>query len=374
MKGRRGYAAATTDGDPWRRVRLGLIAVAGVLVVGTVGYVLLGLSPLDALYQTVTTVSTVGFRELGESDDDFQLFTIVLILAGVGTVLYTLTVLLETLIEGRLTDQLRRRRVARDIASMRGHVVICGYGRLGRTIATHLAQSGRDLVVIDRDEGRVSSSSHLSVVGDATDDAILEAAGLDRASTLIAALDTDTDNLYLTLSARSTRPDLYIIARAKLESAEPKLRQAGADRVVNPQLIGGSRIAAMTLQPNVLEFVDVVLHDGSLEFRLEELSVQAGSELAGHTLASARLREQTGAMVLALRGAGGDFVPNPDPGTMVEAGHVLIAIGTDDQLLALSRMAVDRSPGRSSPTPSPGAPGESRTSTSTSTTGRGSNR
>jgi voltage-gated potassium channel len=362
MRGRRSQPTRAIEQDPWHRVRLGLIAVTAVLVTGTAGYIVQGLSPLEALYQTVTTVSTVGFRELGDVDADYQVFTIVLILVGVGTALYTFTVLLETLIEGRLTDQLRRRRVARDIARLSGHVVICGYGRLGRTIAGHLAESGRNLVVIDRDELRVSSSAHLFVVGDATDDAALAAAGLDRASTLIAALDTDTDNLYLTLSARSARPDLYIIARAKLENAEPKLRQAGADRVVNPQLIGGSRIAAMTLQPNVLEFVDVVLHDGSLEFRLEELSVDAGSRLAGHTLASARLREQTGAMVLALRAVDGDFVPNPAPETVVEAGHVLIAIGTDDQLLALSALAT------SGPRPAP------LPSTSTSTTDRGLNR
>ncbi len=363
MKPRRTARGPAAQADPWTPVRIGLAAVAAVIMVGTVGYMVLGLSPLDALYQTVTTVSTVGFRELGEADDAFQVFTIVLILVGAGTVLYTLTVLLETLIEGRLTDQLRRRRVARDIARLQGHVVICGYGRLGRTIAGHLAKSGRDLVVVDRDEHRLTATDHLFVIGDATDDAVLASAGLDKASTLIAALDTDTDNLYLTLTARSANPRLFIIARAKLENAEPKLRQAGADRVVNPQLIGGSRIAAMTLQPNVLEFVDVVLHDGSLEFRLEELTVAPDSTLAGHTLASARLREKTGAMVLALRREGGEFVTNPRPETVVEPGHVLIAIGTDDQLLALSTMAA----GGSAPLPE-------QPSTSTSTTGRGSNR
>lgn len=323
------------DVDPWRRVRLGVSLFVAVIVVGTVGYMLLGLSLLDAMYQTVTTVTTVGFREVGDADREFKVFTMVLILGGTGTALYTFSVLIETLIEGRLTDQLWRRRMQRDVNAMTGHVIVCGYGRLGRTIATALARAGRDLVVIDRAEA-VRSSPYPFVHGDATDDAVLADAGLERASTLIAALDTDTDNVYLTLSARSVRPDLFIITRAKLETAEPKLRQAGADRVINPQLIGGSRIAAMTLQPNVLEFFDVVMNDGSFEFRLEEVEVTAGSVLAGETLLSSQLRERTGAMVLGLREPDGVFLANPEPETPLCAGQVLIAIGTPGQLEALA--------------------------------------
>jgi voltage-gated potassium channel len=324
--------------DPWRRVQLGLLALAMVLVVGTIGYLLLGLSPLDAAYQTVTTVSTVGFREIGTSDGPYKVFTMVLILTGVGVVLYTLTVLLETLLEGRLTHRLWRRRMDRDIARMRDHVIVCGYGRLGRTIADHLAAAGRELVVIERAE-HVLTSPFPHVHGDANDDAVLEAAGVDRAATLIAALDSDSQNLYLTLSARSRRPDLFIIARARLESAEPKLRQAGADRVVNPQLIGGTRIAAMTLQPHVLEFVDVVFHDGSLEFRLEEIPIGAGSVLDGRTIGEVAVRDRTGAMVLAVREPTGTFVTNPTTDTRMAAGQVLIAIGTSEQLAALASAA-----------------------------------
>jgi len=333
--------SAAVDADPWRRVRLGVSLFFAVIVVGTVGYMLLGLSLLDAMYQTVTTVTTVGFREVGDPDREFKVFTMVLILGGTGTALYTFSVLIETLIEGRLTDQLWRRRMQREVNAMTGHVIVCGFGRLGRTIASALSEAGRDLVVIDRAD-TVVLSPYSFVHGDATDDAVLAAAGLDRASTLIAALDTDTDNVYLTLSARSARPDLYIIARAKLESAEPKLRQAGADRVINPQLIGGSRIAAMTLQPNVLEFFDVVMNDGSFEFRLEEVAVIDGSVLAGKTLLSSQLRERTGAMVLGLREPDGTFVANPAPETLLRTGQVLIAIGTPGQLAGLADDAARR--------------------------------
>ncbi|HEY5155482.1 MAG TPA: potassium channel protein [Acidimicrobiales bacterium] len=305
-----------------------------MMVVGTAGYVVLGLSLLDAVYQTVTTVSTVGFREVGEVDAAFKVFTILLILTGAGTVLYTLSVLLETLIEGRLTDHLWRRRMEREIAGLQGHVIVCGWGRLGRTITADLLRAGQSVVVVDRDP-RVESSPAPFVVGDATDDAVLDAAGIDRASTLIAALDTDADNLYVILSARSHRPELFLIARAKLETAEPKLRQAGANRVVNPQLLGGARIAAMTLQPNVSEFLDVVMHEAELEFRLAEVEIAATSVLAGHSLRETHLRDRTGAMVLAIREASGAFLTNPDPDTRVGVGQVLIAIGTTAQLDAL---------------------------------------
>jgi voltage-gated potassium channel len=327
-----------TPADPWRPVRRGFLLLGLVVVAGTIGYLLLGLSLLDALYQTVTTVSTVGFREVGESTGAWKIFTMALILVGAGTVLYTLTVTLETLIEGRLTDHFRSRRMTREIEQMSDHVVVCGWGRIGRRAATDLAAAGRDVVVIDRDEA-VRDSPLPFVVGDATDDAVLAAAGLDRASTLIAVLNGDSDNVYLTLSARALRPDIFIIARARVESAEARLMQAGADRVVNPQAIGGARVAALTLQPHVVEFLDVVMHDGSLEFRLEEVRVPVASPLVGRSIRDANIREATGAMVMGLREADGTFLANPGPEIVLSPDQVLIGIGTPPQLAALKLAA-----------------------------------
>ncbi|MFN8038042.1 MAG: potassium channel protein [Acidimicrobiales bacterium] len=328
--------------DPWRRMRLSLGLLAAVVAIGTLGYVLLGLGPLDAVYQTVTTVGTVGFREVGEATGAWKVFTIVLILTGVGVMLYTLTVLLEVIVEGRLTDHLWRRRMERDIAAMADHVVVAGCGRLGRAIATAVDNAGRAVVVVDRDVDRLQALGLPFVPGDATDDEVLAAAGVDRAASLIAALTTDADNLYVTLSARSRRPDLFIIARARQETAEPKLRQAGADRVVNPQFLGGTRAAAMALQPNVADFLDVVMHDGSLEFRLAEVVVGERSPVAGQDLRSSQLRDRTGAMVLALRDPDGDFLTNPPPEAEIRPGHVLIAIGTTEQLAALEAIVSGR--------------------------------
>ena len=323
-----------TPPDPWRPVRRGFLLLALVVVVGTIGYVLLGLSLLDALYQTVTTVSTVGFREVGESTGPWKIFTMALILVGAGTVLYTLTVTLETLIEGRLTDHFRSRRMTREIDQMSDHVVVCGWGRIGRRAVADLSAAGRIVVVVDRDEA-VRDAPVPFVVGDATDDAVLAAAGLDRASTLIAVLNGDSDNVYLTLSAKAVRPEVFVIARARVESAEARMLQAGADRVVNPQAIGGARVAALTLQPNVVDFLDVVMHDGSLEFRLEEVVVPAGSSFVGLSIRDANIRDTTGALVMGLREPDGTFRANPGPDIVLSAGQVLIGIGTPSQLAAL---------------------------------------
>jgi voltage-gated potassium channel len=321
----------------WRRLRLALAALATVLVAGTVGYRAFGLSWLDAVYQTVTTVATVGFRELQTFSAGEKVFTVVLILVGVGTALYAFTVVVETLIEGHLGDLVGRRRMERDIARLEGHVVLCGWGRVGRVIARELAAAGRPLVVIDRDEGRLLDVAHLKIVGDATSDEVLRRAGIERASTLVAALTTDADNLFVTLSGRALAPDLFIVARAREEHSVAKLTRAGADRVVNPQELGGARMAAFVVQPNVAEFVDVVMHEAELDLRLAEVVVPGGSALAGQMLGDAGLRERTGTLVVALRHPNGIFVANPDRDAVLEAGYVIIALGTDSGLQALQQ-------------------------------------
>ncbi len=325
--------------DPFRRVRIGLGALALVLVAGTVGYLSFGFGPLDAVYQTVITVTTVGFNSPHPLDQGSKVFTIVLILVGVGTALYTFSTVLEVLFEGQMRELVRSRKMERDIARMSGHVIICGWGRVGREVAQFLTNAQRVVVVIDRDGERVRDVPYASVHGDVTDDETLLKAGIERAATLVAALDTDADNLYVTVAAKSMRPELQIIARARSESSEPKLVRAGADRVVNPQQLGGERMASFVTQPHVVDFVDVVMHDGTLEFRLEELVISATSTLAGNTIRAAQLRERTGALVLAIRRPQSGFVTNPSPEDVIKSGDVLISVGTAEQLEALARYA-----------------------------------
>lgn len=322
-----------------RRLGIAISLLLGVLAFGTVGYLILGLSLIDALYQTVTTVATVGFREVVPFGTAERLFTMALIIVGVGAVLYALGSLIETLIEGRLLETIGRMRMERTIETLQDHVIVCGWGRVGRAIAAEVVAAGKPIVVIDEEAERLEDCPHPTVHGDCTEDETLERAGIARASSLVAAVDVDAANSFIALSARAIRPDIFIVARARSVDSEGKLLRAGADRVVNPQNIGGARMAAFVLRPHVAEFLDVVMHERNLEFRLEEIPIAETSPLAGRTLREAHLRDQTGALVLAVRDARGSFLSNPDPDVRIEPGQVLIAIGTEEELTALSLTA-----------------------------------
>jgi voltage-gated potassium channel len=326
--------------NPLSRIRRAFVALGLVMAIGTIGYLLFGFPLIDALYQTVTTVTTVGFREVHPIESvGEKLFTMALVLAGVGTAFYTFGVSLEGLVEGHLRTERERRRMERTLEKLQGHVIVCGWGRVGRACAVYASRDGTPVVVIDRNPDRLVELPHLAVVGDVTDDDVLKKAGVLRARALVAALETDADNVYVTLSGRSMRPDLVIIARARTESSEPKLLRAGADHVVNPQRLGGDRMAAFAVQPHIMDFLDVVMHDRSLEIRIEEATVAASSPLAGATLGEAGVLEKTGAQLLAVRTTDGNFHTNPPPSTCILAGHVLIAIGTAEQVDALRTLA-----------------------------------
>lgn len=325
--------------DPFRRVRIALSASLLVVLVGTLGYLVQGFSLLDAVFQTFSTITTVGFNSPQPLHSGEKLFTVFLILVGVGTTLYTFSAVVELLIDGHMRSLVRRRTMERTIARMRGHVIVCGWGRVGSEVARFLTNAGHQVVIVDRDQERLSTVPYPTVHGDVTDDQVLLLAGIERAGTLVAALDTDADNLYLTVAGKSLRPDLQIIARARSESSELKLTRAGADRVVNPQRLGGDRIASFVTQPHVVDFVDVVMHDGSLVFRLGESAIAQHSILAGKSLRSAHLRDETGALILAIRRPDGNFVANPAPEDAIRAGDVLISVGTEEQLRALAEFA-----------------------------------
>jgi voltage-gated potassium channel len=321
-----------------RRINRAVLALAVVTLLGTVGYLLLGFTPLEAMYQTVTTVATVGFREVKPLTPAGMVFTMVLIVVGVGTVLYNLGVILEAVTEGHLRQFLERRRMDQRIAAMRGHVIICGHGRVGRSAREYLVANGYDVVVVDKDPHRVEGleTDVAHIVGDVTDDAVLREAGIEHARALVAALETDADTVYLTLSARAMCPDLTIVARARTTDSKHKLVLAGATRAVNPQRIGGRRMAVFALQPDVAEFLEVVMHEEDVDFRIEQVPVLPGSVLAGRTVGELEVRERTGALLLALRrGPDQPLEPNPAPGTPVPPGAVLIALGTQTELDAL---------------------------------------
>lgn len=315
--------------------------LGGVLVAGSIGYAVLGLSPLDAVYQTVLSVTTVGYREVGTDDPSsaYRLFTIALVLFGVATAFFVFSAAMEGVVEGRIQQVFGRRRMTRDIARMTGHIVVCGGGRVGLELADEVTAAGREVVIVDVSSELALSRDMPVVVGDATSDDVLRRAGIERASVLVAALADDAQNVYVVLSGRALRPELLIVARAHAIDAEPKLVHAGADRVVNPQYIGGRRMATYALQPNVAEFLDVVMNSGDLEWKLEEIAIEEASALAGVTMSAADLRNRTGALVLALRDKEGHFRTNPGPDTVLQSDHVLIAMGTAEQLALLEAEA-----------------------------------
>ncbi len=331
---RRGRQRSSLATDPWQRVRVGLGILGFIIALGVVGYRLLGLGLFDALYQTVITVTTVGYGEIGDPEDidrSYRWFSLFLALFGVGGALYTLGVMVDAYVEGSLNDGLRIRKEQRMIDRLSGHLIIAGAGRVGASIAHYVVRHGAEVVVIEQ---APSDSGHLTVLGDATDDETLRRAGIERATTLIAALDTDASNLYVTLSARALNPDLHIVARTNHQSNEPKLFQAGADRVVNPHEIGGSRMGALALHPNLAEFLDEVLHDESHGVTVGEIKVGTGSRADGHTLR--KLLGATGQpLVIAIRDQDHGYTANPALDTVVNPGAVLVVLGSDTDVAAL---------------------------------------
>jgi voltage-gated potassium channel len=319
--------------SPWRPVRLGIAALVGVLVLGTIAYWALGLGPFDAFYQTLITVSTVGFTEVGDhSGAGFRLVSSVLILVGVGVALYTIGAAFEAIMEGRLLEHMGRARLQHTLDQLKGHTIVCGWGQVGQAISNSLRAQQTEVVVIDRREDLHEVVDSLAVIGNATDDEVLRRAGIERARGLVVALDSDADCVYVALSGRALNPDLFIVARANSAEAEPKLRQAGADRIVRPHVIGGSRMASFVLQPNVADFLDEAMGDESMEVRLEEFPVSPETLQRCTCIGDSGFSESSGIMVMAIRHPDATFVPHPAPEAELEAGDVVIVLGTSEQL------------------------------------------
>ena len=324
--------------DTWGHLAIAAALIVGVLVAGTVGYTLLGLGAVDAAYQTIVTVSTVGFREIADGDPDttWKAFTSVLILFGTGSMLYGATSVIESIVEGRLSGQFRRYRMQRSIDDLSGHLIVCGTGRVGQAITEFVRSVGQEVVVVDRDETRLPDKDVLHVAGDATSDDVLRRAGIERAATLVSALGTSVDNLYVTLSSRKMNPGLFIVSRADDSESMAKMLQVGADRAVNPYEIAGSRMASLATQPNVADFVDVVVHDGTFEAKLREIQLPDGSDFVGQTIDDLAIRQKTGAVVLSVRDRSEKFHTDDVTDRPFADGDVIVAIGSD---AALDRLA-----------------------------------
>ncbi|MFN2189565.1 MAG: potassium channel family protein [Candidatus Promineifilaceae bacterium] len=332
---------------PRRKLLLLLVMPVLLILIGTVGYYLIeGWDFLESLYMTAITLTTVGFKEVRPLSRSGQVFTIVFLFLGVGTLAYALNTAGQYFFEVDIGERLRRRRSRRMIERLENHVVVCGYGRVGQSAARILQESETDVVLIERDQQRVESvqTEGLSIViGDATKDEILKEAGIERAKGLMVCTGSDTENLFIVLSARTMNPDLNIVARSADEENQSKMRRAGADRVISPYQLGGRFMASVLTKPHVTDFLDVVTLDSGLELWLEEVKITEGSPLAGHTVVEADLRRKTGAILVALLRHETGTTMMPDEKTRLLVDDQMFVLGTKDQLQKLGDMA-GRSP------------------------------
>jgi voltage-gated potassium channel len=325
-----------------RRLTKPVLLFALVVVAGALGYNYVeSIPPLDALYMAVITVTTVGFREVHELHEAGQIFTIILILFGVGAFTYFATSVANYLIAGEIKGFREQRKMHNKIQQLSGHFIVCGYGRMGAQVARELRRERKALVVIERSEEAVKEAiddGFLAMQGDAENDDVLRTTGVERACGLVAVLDTDAANLMVTVSARALNEGLYIISRTNSEENDAKLIAAGAHRVLFPHGLGGRRMAQMALRPTVAEFLEVVMHDEELELWLEEMTVGTESKLDGCAVYASDIRRSTGANIVAVRQRTGKLLAAPTPDTKLQAGDIVVALGTREQLSALNQM------------------------------------
>lgn len=314
-----------------------------LILIGVLGY--MGLeeySFVDALYMTVITLSTVGFKEVKELSSIGRLFTTFLILLGVVGIAYTLRVMLEFILERKIGELWRLKRMKEKIENLNGHFIVCGYGSTGEEICFEFSNRGTPFVVIEKDPEaikKLQSKGFFYVEGNAEENEVLLAAGIKKAKALLSALSSDAENVFVTLSAKSLNPDVIVAASSHEYQAEEKLRKAGADKVVSPHVIGGRRLAAVVTKPTVVDFLDTVVSAGNLELQMEEIRVGEGSEMIEKSLADANIRQKSGAIIIAIVDNNGIFKINPAPADKISSKEILIALGTTAQLKKLREMA-----------------------------------
>jgi voltage-gated potassium channel len=324
-----------------RNFRLAVAAFFAMLGLGTILFALvMHESGLEALYRSTVTVSLTGIDTKPASAGG-EVVTIVLILAGMAIYGYLASAIVELIAHGVVTGAMGEQRRRRVIDRISDHYIVCGFGRVGREVTAEFDAAGVPFVVLDFNPEvlEIARAWNIRYIdGSGTKDEHLEAAGLERARGLVACSDSDVDNLYITLSARAARPDLQIVSRASTEDAAEKMLRAGADRVVQPYTSAGQEMAKLMLKPQVAAFLDIVSRHGGPDLRFEEVEITTDCPQAGRTIRDTRVRHETGALIVALRKADGSFDTTPDPDALLEAGDVLIAVGTEQELRGLEEL------------------------------------
>lgn len=322
-----------------KKLFLALFLIVFVVSFGTIGYIVIERWNFqDSLYMTITTLTTVGYREVKELSSVGRWFTIILIIGGVGTVLYALSTGAKLILEGELQEIYGRRRLEKKIKELHGHYIICGYGRMGKIIARELKNEKVKFVAIEKNPTVHGKDEAFVITGDASQDEILKEVGVERAKGLITVLPTDAENLYVVLSAKGLNPNLFIVARAGEEGSEQKLLRAGADRVISPYHIGGLRIAHTVLKPAVVDFIELATKSGNIDLQIEEIPIPDVSVYSGLSLDKCGFGKELGVIIVAIKKPNGDMKFNPTYLTLVEPGDTLIALGEVSKLKFLKEM------------------------------------
>ena len=329
--------------DPVRHLRFSIAALVTVIAFGTLGYAMIeDWQAFDALYMTIITLATVGFREVHELSPEGKIFTIVLIISGTGIIAYTLSSLIQFTLEGQLRKILGRKKLESRIGKLRDHYIICGYGRIGHLICREFQSRPTPFVIVEQNPNnieRLEREGYMYVEGDATDDETLQAAGIEHAKGLITAVTSDTDNVYITLTARGLNPKLFILARAGEEGAEKKLMRAGASKVISPYTIGASRMAQAILRPSVVDFIELATASEHLALQIEEIRIAADSVLAGKNLINSGIRQSMGIIIVGIKESDGKMTFNPPPEKNIEPNSVLIILGERPAISKLEKIA-----------------------------------
>ncbi len=319
-----------------KKLRPPFILLFLILAFGTTGYTLVeGMSLFNAFYMTIITISTVGFSEIEPLSKTGRFITIIVITVGITTGGYTIGMLLRMFIEGELSAIMGRKKLEKLISELKDHYIVCGYGRIGQLICTELNAHSIPFVVIEKDPlavNKIESKGFLYIQMDSTSDDALAKAGIMRAKGLVTVVQSDADNVFITLSAKGLRPDIFVLARASDQQNEGKMMRAGATRVVSPYLIGGKRMAQVLIRPTVVDFIDIAMMDSHLGLRMEEAKVGGQSGLIGKKLMDSGLRQNFGVIIVAIKKQSGEMIFNPMPTEIIDSGDIIVVLGKHDDL------------------------------------------